>query len=472
VAGIPCVGAVVMDEGGRLLLVRRANPPAQGLWSIPGGRVEPGESHEQAVVRELAEETGLLGAVEREVGTVERDAPDGRTYVIRDFLVSVDDVGPARAGDDAADLRWFSPAELSDAQTSPGLVTALRDWGLLPLAPRERPVGLPVIDLALLQGPDGAAEIARLRRALHEDGFLYLTGHGVDPRVTDGVFAAAREFFALPIEDRLAIENVNSPHFRGYTRLGNELTKGRADQRDQLDIGPERPARELDPADPAYLRMTGPNQWPAGHPEFRAAVLAWFDEARRVSIELLRAVAVALGQPAGWFDPWFDDETHDHLKVIRYPGSDVRSGDQGVGPHKDYGWVTILLQDALGGLQVQSLDGEWLDATPMPGTFVINIGEMLEVATRGYLRATVHRVVSPGTTRDRYSIPFFLGPRLDATVPPIPLPAELASDARGIEDDPDNPLLSVYGENALKGWLRAHPGVAERWWSDVLSDRG
>jgi isopenicillin N synthase-like dioxygenase len=215
--------------------------------------------------------------------------------------------------------------------------------------------------------------------------------------------------------------------------------------------------------------MTGPNQWPAALPSLRPAVLAWYDEARRVSIELLQCIAVALGQPADWFDPWFDEQTHDHLKVIRYPGSLVRAGDQGVGAHKDYGWLALLVQDDLGGLQVQALDGTWLDATPVPGTFVVNIAEMLEVATGGYLRATVHRVVSPATTQDRYSIPFFLGPRLDATVPSIPLPDDLAGQARGIEDDPSNPLLSEYGANALKGWLRAHPRVAERWWSDVLA---
>ena len=365
------------------------------------------------------------------------------------------------AGDDAADAAWFTPDELDALATSPGLVEALAGWGLLAR-------GIPVIDLSVLRGPDPAAETARLRSALHETGFLYVTGHGVPASVVEGVFAAAREFFALPIEDRLAIDEVNSPHFRGYTQLGNELTQGRADQRDQLDVGPEREPLVLGPGDPAYLRMTGPNQWPAALPTLRPAVLAWYDEARRVSIELLQCIAVALGQPAEWFDPWFDEQTHDHLKVIRYPGSLVRDGDQGVGAHKDYGWLALLVQDDLGGLQVQALDGTWLDATPVPGTFVVNIGEMLEVATRGYLRATVHRVVSPPTTQDRYSIPFFLGPRLDATVPAIPLPDDLAAQARGIEDDPDNPLLSVYGANALKGWLRAHPRVAERWWADVV----
>lgn len=458
---IPCVGAIIVDAASRVLLVRRANPPAQGQWSIPGGRVEPGEAAEAAVLRELAEETGLVGAVVREVGTVRRAAPGGGTYLIRDFLVEVPDGSVPHAGDDAADAGWFAPADLGPLDTSPGLVEALTGWGLLG-------THLPVIDLSVLQGPAPERELQRLRDALHDSGFLYLSGHGVDPAIVAQVFAEARRFFALPLEDRLAIDEVNSPHFRGYTQVGNELTQGRPDQRDQLDVGPEREARDLAPGDPAFLRMTGPNQWPPALPSLRPAVLAWYDEARRVSIELLRSIAVALGQEPDWFDPWFDADTHDHLKVVRYPGSADRAGDQGVGAHKDYGWLALLLQDDLGGLQVQGLDGSWIEATPLPGTFVVNIGEMLEVATRGYLRATVHRVVSPATTRDRYSIPFFLGPRLDATVPAIPLPEALAAQARGIEDDPDNPLLAVYGDNALKGWLRAHPRVAERWWSDVV----
>jgi len=131
VADIPCVGAVVRDEAGRLLLVRRANPPAQGRWSIPGGRVEAGESHEDAVVRELLEETGLAGRVVREVGTVRRDAPAGGTYVIRDFLVAVDAGTTPIAGDDAADAAWFAVDELDGIDTSDGLLDALVHWGLI-----------------------------------------------------------------------------------------------------------------------------------------------------------------------------------------------------------------------------------------------------------------------------------------------------------------------------------------------------
>jgi 8-oxo-dGTP diphosphatase len=129
---IPCVGAIVLDSDRRLLLVLRANPPAQGLWSIPGGRVEPGETAHDAVVRELLEETGLAGRVVREVGSVKREAPAGGTYVIRDFLLAVEDVESLHAGDDAADAAWFTRDDLAALGTSPGLVDALGDWGVLP----------------------------------------------------------------------------------------------------------------------------------------------------------------------------------------------------------------------------------------------------------------------------------------------------------------------------------------------------
>lgn len=128
---IPCVGAIVVDDDGRLLLVRRANAPARGLWSVPGGRVEPGESHEDAVLRELIEETGVVGRVVREVGQVSRPAPCGGTYVIRDFLVAAEAGAQPCAGDDALEAGWFTPAQVRAAQTSPGLVAALSEWGVL-----------------------------------------------------------------------------------------------------------------------------------------------------------------------------------------------------------------------------------------------------------------------------------------------------------------------------------------------------
>ena len=336
-----------------------------------------------------------------------------------------------------------------------------------------QPTALPVIDISRFRDADTdrAAFLAQLRAAAHEVGFFYVTGHGVPAALRDEALAAARAFFALPEQQRLEIENINSPQFRGYTRTGTEYTAGSADWREQIDVGPERVAVETGPDDPDYLRLIGPNQWPSALPELKDVVLRWQAEALRVSREVLRALAAALGQDEGYFDQWFDDEAAVHVKIVHYPPRVAQDADQGVGAHKDYGYLALLQQDDVGGLQVQREDGGWIDAVPVPDAFVFNIGEMLEIATQGYLKATQHRVVSPREGVDRYSIPFFLGPRLDAVVKPLSLPAELAALSRGVTDDPDNPLLAAFGENAVVGWLRSHPRVAERWWADVLAER-
>ncbi len=149
------------------------------------------------------------------------------------------------------------------------------------------------------------------------------------------------------------------------------------------------------------------------------------------------------------------------MKIARYPGVEAERPAQGVGAHKDLGVLTLLsVEDGKAGLQVEK-DGEWIDVTPPSGAFVVNIGELLEIATGGYLKATLHRVVSPAPGVERISIPYFHGPALDATIPTIDLPPALAADARGVTQDPANPLHAVFGENWLKSRLRAHPNVVE-----------
>ncbi|MCU1684354.1 MAG: Iron/ascorbate-dependent oxidoreductase [Amycolatopsis sp.] len=327
---------------------------------------------------------------------------------------------------------------------------------------------LPLIDISRFRVSGARAEfLAELRHAAHDVGFFYVVGHGVPKNLMTSMFDVARDFFALPLGQRLAIENVSSPQFRGYTRVGTEHTGGSPDWREQIDIGPERAARRLEPGDPAWTGLIGPNQWPAALPELRETTLAWQAEALRVSREVLRALAAALGQGEDYFDTWFDAEASTHVKIVQYPGRPDENSDQGVGVHKDYGYLALLQQDDVGGLQVQASDGSWIDAKPVPGAFVFNIGEMLEIATQGYLTATRHRVVSPPVGVKRLSVPFFLGPRLDAVVEPLQLPPELAAASRGVSQEKGNPLLAAFGENALVGWLRSHPRVAARWWSDV-----
>ena len=127
---VPCVGAIVRDGTGRLLVIKRANPPAAGRWSIPGGRVEPGESDQQALLRETSEETGLVVDVGEMVGIVERDGPAGSVYVIHDYSCGVIS-GELTPGDDAVDARWVSEAELATLDCSPGLRESLTEWGVL-----------------------------------------------------------------------------------------------------------------------------------------------------------------------------------------------------------------------------------------------------------------------------------------------------------------------------------------------------
>jgi isopenicillin N synthase-like dioxygenase len=262
---------------------------------------------------------------------------------------------------------------------------------------------------------------------------------------------------------------MRSPHFRGYNLAGQELTRGRRDWREQVDIGPERDAVPQGTGVPPWTRLQGPNQWPPTLPSLRPALAAYTDATTALAIRLLRAFAEALGQRADAFAPIHTPSPHWLLKIIRYPGRDATEDDQGVGAHKDGGFLTLLLQDDTRGLQVEAEDGRWIDAEPLPGSFVVNIGELLELASDGYLRATVHRAVTPLAGADRLSIGYFFGANLDATVPQLALPPALAAERRGVTRDPDDPLLRDTGLNALKGRLRSHPDVAARHHADLVA---
>lgn len=315
---------------------------------------------------------------------------------------------------------------------------------------------LPVLDLT-----DAVADVgtfrARLREAAHDEGFFYLVGHGIPDTQISEVLELAREFFALPAEVKAEISQLKSPQFRGYSRLGGELTNGSVDWREQIDIGPERATI---PGARGYWNLQGPNLWPSAPVGFRDAFERWSQALSAVGLRLLRHWAVSLGAAEDLFDAAFADLPATLIKVVRYPGS--AENPQGVGAHKDSGVLTLLLVEPDSrGLQVELRTGEWIDVPPVPGAFIVNIGELLEVATGGYLRATQHRVVAPRSGADRVSIPYFLNPALDATIPIITLPPELAALSRGVETDPANPIFNTYGENAWKSRTRAHPDVAE-----------
>ncbi|PWE54577.1 2-oxobutyrate oxidase [Metarhizobium album] len=332
-----------------------------------------------------------------------------------------------------------------------------------------KPIHLPTIDFSRFYGGPAEREgfIKDLTRILHDHGFFYLTGHGVPQSLIDDVLATSKRFFALPEADKLAIEMVKSPHFRGYNRAGYERTRGEQDWREQLDINTEGASVEAGPETP-WNRLYGPNQWPEALPELKPLLLRYQEEVTRIGIDVLKAIALSLGQPENAFAEIYEPSPSQLLKIIRYPGREAAGSDQGVGAHKDGGFVTVLLQDTTPGLRIRTEEGVWIEAPPVPGTFIINSGELLELATNGFVRADVHDVVTPPAGTERFSVAFFLGARYDATIPVIPLPDELKRGERGVTVDPLNPIFREVGINHLKSRLRSHPDVAARHHPDLL----
>ncbi|MBB3610618.1 isopenicillin N synthase family oxygenase [Rhizobium sp. BK602] len=331
---------------------------------------------------------------------------------------------------------------------------------------------LPIIDLGRFapDHPERVQALDELRRVSREIGFFYLTGHGIPQAEIDGLTALARRFFSLPEDKKLEIEMRKSPHFRGYNRAGFEYTRGSQDWREQVDFGAEREKLTVATGDPPWKRLIGPNQFPSALPELRPAVLKWIDSVTAVGLKILQAFSEALGQKPDVFSPIYSNGPNQLLKIVRYPGRDQTESDQGVGAHKDGGFVTVLLQDVVGGLQVDDGKGGWIDAPPIRGTFVVNIGELLELASNGYLKANIHRVVTPPAGGDRLSIPFFLGANLAASIPVLDLPPALSAEVRGVTQDPLNPLFREVGRNVLKSRLRSHPDVARAHHADLLEE--
>ena len=333
-------------------------------------------------------------------------------------------------------------------------------------------LSVPVVDLSLLKGDESQREklFEDLRYAAHNIGFFYLVGHDVDWNLCQKLFALSKKFFALPLEEKLKISIDNSPHFRGYTQVGGEYTLGSKDWREEIDLGFEGEARDSNL--PAYMRLHGPNQWLPSQKELQETFYLWQKQTTDMGLTLLKAFSLALYGKEDVFDVLFKEDIYQHIKLIHYPGI-AQEGEaysqatQGVGAHKDDGFLTLLMIDKVGGLQVRLDSGEWIDVGYKDKAFVINIGEFLELATNGYLKATMHRVKSPLKGQDRISIPMFLGAQLDKKIPIFKLPKHLQEEMRGIENDPTNPLLPEIGWNYLKHRLRSHKEVAQKFYSDI-----
>lgn len=283
---------------------------------------------------------------------------------------------------------------------------------------REFGASVPVIDIAAItkdaSGEEAQRAVHQIANACREWGFFQVVNHGVSDALIEKVWQQARAFFERPPSVKTAILRTRENPWGYYN---NELTKNQRDKKEVFDF-------TTDGTDPIY---NAENRWPDANGEFRDTMRAYRDACTRLSLKLLEAFCVGLDLPADYMRRDFAENHTGFARLNYYPvadplqggdGDNLPAADMGVHHHSDAGALTVLLQDDIGGLQVYR-DGYWHDIPSVPGAFVINTGDMMQVWSNDIYHAAIHRVLAM-VDRDRYSIPFFFNPAPGTEVSPLP----------------------------------------------------
>ncbi|MEA5447649.1 2-oxoglutarate and iron-dependent oxygenase domain-containing protein [Leptolyngbya sp. CCNP1308] len=293
---------------------------------------------------------------------------------------------------------------------------------------------IPVIDFSPFwaSDPAGKAQVAAdIYRACHGVGFLYLTHHGIPQAAIEGVFARSQQFFALPLAEKQAIAWASEVSNRGYIGLERERLDETqpGDLKEAFNLGREVSAEEAN-------RLGIPpvqNLWPAGQADFRTTLTDFFNACATAAARLFRAFALALEMPEDFLLNRHTTRNYT-LRLLHYPplNSLPKPGQIRAGAHSDYGTLTLLFQDDVGGLEVLSTQGEWISAPAIPGAVLINTGDLTERWSNGVFRSTQHRVGLPQVDKagrdgpagpvlnHRYSIAFFCEPDSEALITCLP----------------------------------------------------
>jgi len=308
---------------------------------------------------------------------------------------------------------------------------------------------IPVIDVsALLSGENDTSTVQAIGSACRDIGFIYIKNHGFPPALIDNLVKAGAGFFSRSMEEKNKI--TVDERMRGYLPLRYRSYEGETvaatSNQEGFWIGEERPLN-------ANNRLDGPNRWPDNSEALKVAMQAYYSASTDLSVVLLNAFSRALGMHADYFKNLFATQSS-MLKLNHYPPQEnpKHLSNIGVVPHTDSGGFTILWQDENDGLEIQSKSGEWVVAPPIVDTFVINIGNTMQIWTNGEFSSTPHRVINRSGA-DRYSIPFFVNPRWD--VPVRPLIGEVPAQTEAENHEGEN-----FQRYQLGKWRRSFP-IAE-----------
>ncbi len=278
--------------------------------------------------------------------------------------------------------------------------------------------GIPVLPLTAFNGRRGDFT-NELGRAWREFGFVGITDHGIDDAIIDRAYAAFRDFFALPDQAKLQYHRPGIGGARGYTGFGIEQAKGYdvPDLKEFWHVG-----REIEGDNP-HPGILYPNVWPEEVPGFRAAALDVYRALERVGNRVLRAAAIDLDLAPDWFADK-TDYGNSILRPLHYPPiENAPAGAVRAAQHEDINLITLLVGSKEQGLEILTRDGRWIAVTTLPGTIVVNVGDMLQRLTNHVYPSTTHRVVNPpgeAVRQSRYSIPFFLHPNPDFVIETLP----------------------------------------------------
>lgn len=320
---------------------------------------------------------------------------------------------------------------------------------------------IPMIDVSgLVSGHEPDTVATQIRQACCDTGFFYIVGHGIDEGLQQRLEQLSRQFFAQDVATKMQIQMAKGGRaWRGYFPVGGELTSGQPDLKEGIYFG-----AELDATHPAVqndIPMHGANLFP-DIPQFRETVLEYLAEMTQLGQTLMAVIALSLGLESSYFR---DRYTHDPLilfRIFNYPGTpNLPEASWGVGEHTDYGLLTILKQDDAGGLQVKSKSG-WIEAPPIPNSFVCNIGDMLDRLTGGLYRSTPHRVKNQ-SGRDRLSFPFFFDPNFNAELHPIEVKGAIVDDQSDRWDRASvHEFRGTYGDYVLSKVAKVFPDLRQQ----------